>query len=361
MNSSRLSQEMERLPALLEQELQAFFHRQKERYEYGDLFEPIFFDMCEFVGRKGKRIRPLLFLLTYRALGGGKDLADRTLTQAALSLELLHAFVLVHDDLIDRSEKRRGLPTFHKLVEQRQGRLGGAERTGQGVALVVGDLLFALAVETLQQSSFSPESRQQALGKLLSYVTDTGVGEIFDILLGPRDIGRVSREDIEKTYLLKTTRYTFEAPCVIGAILAGASPEKAEDLAKVMEPLGLAFQIQNDLLEFSHFDSRDQLLPTDLLEGKKTLLIHEAYQRLGEVDRSFLQMCLHSPARNEASISKVQDLLRKSGAIQTMQERCTSLFAEANEQLAQSHLGSEEREGIARAIEWVRQSVRVGG
>jgi geranylgeranyl diphosphate synthase type I len=94
--------------------MQGFFHRQKERYEYGDLFEPIFFDMCEFVGRKGKRIRPLLFLLTYRALGGNKSWGDKSLIQAALSLELLHACGLVHVYLIDRSEKRRGLPTFSR-------------------------------------------------------------------------------------------------------------------------------------------------------------------------------------------------------------------------------------------------------
>lgn len=358
MNSPITQAEVEHLPARLEQELQAFFHRQKERYEYGDLFEAIFFDMCEFVGRKGKRIRPLLFQLTYRALGGNKPLEDHAVLQAALSLELLHAFVLVHDDLIDRSEKRRGLPTFHKLVEQRQGRLSNAERTGQGVALVVGDLLFALSVETLQQTTFPEPSRSQALAKMLSYVTDTGVGEIFDILLGSRDIGRVSREEIERTYLLKTTRYTFEAPCVMGAILAGAAPEKAEDLAAVMEPLGLAFQIQNDLLEFSHFHSQDQLLPTDLLEGKKTLLIQEAYERLGEVDQSFLQMCLQTPARNEASISKVQDLLRKSGAIRAMQERCENLFGEATQRLAQSHLSPHEQDSISQAIRWIRQSVR---
>jgi geranylgeranyl diphosphate synthase type I len=235
-----------------------------------------------------------------------------------------------------------------------------AERTGQGVALVVGDLLFALSVETLLQSSFDVGPRQQALGKLLSYVTDTGVGEIFDILLGSRDIGRVTREEIELTYLLKTTRYTFEAPCVIGALLAGASPEKAEDLAKVMEPLGLAFQIQNDLLEVSHLDGKDQLLPTDLMEGKKTLLIHEAYQRLGEVDRSFLQMCFHSAVRSEASISKVQDLLRKSGAIQVMQERCRVLFEQSNRLLLESHLSREEQASISEAIAWVRQTVRLG-
>ena len=351
--------DMESMPSLLEQELQAFFHRQKERYDYGDLFEAVFFDMCEYVGRKGKRIRPLLFLLTYRALGGRKALVDKSLLQAAISLELLHAFVLVHDDLIDRSEKRRGLPTFHKLVEQRQGRLSDAERTGQGVALVVGDLLFALAMETLQQGSLGEKEESQALRKFLSYVTDTGVGEIFDILLGSRDISRVTREDIERTYFLKTTRYTFEAPCVLAAILAGATPEKAEDLASVMEPLGLAFQIQNDLLEFSHLDGRDQLLPTDLLEGKKTLLVREAYERLEETDRSFLQMCLHAPSRNEASISKVQDLLRKSGALAAMQDRCAQLFQEATDRLLRSHLETHEQEAITQAIQWVRQSVRV--
>ena len=145
---------------------------------------------------------------------------------------------------------------------------------------------------------------------------------------------------------------------MLGAILAGASAEKQEDLAAVMEPLGLAFQIQNDLLEFSHFDSRDQLLPTDLLEGKKTLLVREAYERLGEVDRSFLQMCLQNPARNEASISKVQDLIRKSGAISAMQERCRALFEEASQKLAGSHLTTAERDSLSQAIGWVRQSVR---
>jgi geranylgeranyl pyrophosphate synthase len=124
--------------------------------------------------------------------------------------------------------------------------------------------------------------------------------------------------------------------------------------------LGLAFQIQNDLQEISHLDGKDQLLPTDLLEGKKTLLIHEAYQRLGEVDRSFLQMCFHSTARSEASISKVQDLLRKSGAIQAMQERCRNLFEQSSEMLAASQLTHDEKASIAEAITWVRQTVRLG-
>ena len=82
---------------------------------------------------------------------------------------------------------------------------------------------------------------------------------------------------------------------------------------------------------------------------------------MGEVDRSFLQMCLQASTRNESSISKVQDLLRKSGAIQAMQERCATLFQEANQHLAESHLTLGEQESITQAIGWIRQSVRLGG
>ena len=78
------------------------------------------------------------------------------------------------------------------------------------------------------------------------------------------------------------------------------------------------------------------------------------------MDRSFLQMCFHSSARSEASISKVQDLLRKSGAIQAMQEKCRSLFEESNRLLAESHLTPTEQASISEAIDWVRQTVRLG-
>lgn len=86
--------------------------------------------------------------------------------------------------------------------------------------------------------------------------------------------------------------------------------------------------------------------------------MREAYERLGEVDRSFLQMCLQNPTRNEASISKVQDLIRKSGAIPAVQERCRALFEEASGQLTDSHLNPSEQESVSQAIGWIRQSVR---
>src|SRR3984957_7954511 len=140
---SQLRAELQQAPSLFENFLARFFQENAERYAYGELFEPLYLDITEFVARRGKRIRPMLLLGSYRIFGGDRSFEDNSLLRAALSLELLHSFILIHDDVIDQSERRRGLPTFHKLVEERLGRLDDAPRIGANVAMVVGDLVFA--------------------------------------------------------------------------------------------------------------------------------------------------------------------------------------------------------------------------
>lgn len=342
--------ELQQAPALFEEFLARFLHEQAERYAYGDLFEPLFLDMTEFVGRRGKRIRPLLFLGAYRIFGGERPLQNDGLLRAALSLELLHAFILVHDDVIDRSERRRGLSTLHKLIEERLGRIDGAARTGENVALVVGDMLFALAVETLRSADFPAERRDAALGQFLRYITDTGAGEVYDILLGTRDIGRVAEEEILRMYTLKTTRYTFEAPLVLGALLAGAGAEALAELSRLIEPVGLAFQIQNDLIEYRKFKGVNRLRQTDLLEGKKTLLLKVAYDQLSDLDRSFLQLCLGTSTSNDTSVSKIEQLIDKSGAVELLTTRMNELFRAAEAEVAGCALTAEQQAGFRDLI-----------
>jgi geranylgeranyl diphosphate synthase type I len=350
MATSAFRTELQQAPALFEAFLARFFHDQAERYAYGELFEPLYLDMTEFVGRRGKRIRPLLLMGTYRVFGGERPLDDVALLRAALSLELLHAFILVHDDVIDRSERRRGLSTLHKLIEDRLGKLDGAARTGENVALVVGDMLFALALETLRSADFPAPRRDAALGQMLRYITDTGAGEIYDILLGTRDIERVSEEDISLMYTLKTTRYTFEAPLVLGALLAGAEAEALAELSRLIEPVGLAFQIQNDLIEYQKFKGVNRLRQTDLLEGKKTLLLRAAYDHLGDLDRSFLQLCLSTRTSNDTSVSKIEQLIDKSGAVALLTTRMNELFRAAEADVAGSSLTTDQKAGFRDLI-----------
>jgi geranylgeranyl diphosphate synthase, type I len=311
--------------------------------------------------RRGKRIRPMLFLASYRLFGGDRPLTSPAVLQAAASLELLHTFILIHDDVIDRSETRRGLPTFHKLMEVQLGKLTERERSGQNLALVLGDMLFALAIDTMVCADLDPARRQIAVRKLLQYVADTGCGETYDILLGARDISRVLEAEIEQMYALKTTRYTFEAPLVLGAILAGAEEAAVAELVRVAEPLGLAFQIQNDLQEFSHFDPLDRAMQTDLLEGKKTMLVRVAYDRLSELDRSFFQLCLQAPSVKDSSIIKIKELVDKSGAVAVLQARQVKLLQEAEEILKTPALKEEQRQGVRDIMELIRQTIQGHG
>src|ERR1700677_2328361 len=183
-SASLLAAELQRAPSSFEIFLARFFQENAERYAYGDLFEPLYLDMTEFVARRGKRIRPMLMLGSYRIFGGDRPFDNNSLLRAAFSLELLHSFILIHDDVIDQSERRRRLPTFHKLVEERLGKIDSAARVGENVAVVVGDILFAMAVDTLRSTDFPPAVRDAALAHFLRYITDTGAGEIFDVLMG---------------------------------------------------------------------------------------------------------------------------------------------------------------------------------
>jgi geranylgeranyl diphosphate synthase, type I len=359
--ASSLHAGLQQASSLFENFLAHFFEENAERYAYGDLFEPLYLDMTEFVTRRGKRIRPMLLLASYRIFGGDRSFDDRSLLRAALSLELLHGFILIHDDVIDQSERRRRLPTFHKLVEERLGKSNDAARVGENVAVVIGDILFAMAVDTLRSTDFDPAVRDAALSHFLRYITDTGAGEVYDILLGTRDIARVEEADITRMYTLKTTRYTFEAPLVLGALLSGAGEDLLRELAELIEPIGLAFQIQNDLIEYHQFKGIDRLRQTDILEGKKTLLLRAAYDRLSDVDRSFLQLCLSTRTSNDASVSKIEQLIDKSGAVGLLSQQMETLFQQAETALVNSSFTPAQRDGLRESFSLIRQQTQHTG
>lgn len=339
--------------------MQDYFQRRKPDYDYGQWFESLYFDICEFTGRKGKRIRPMLLITGYHTFGGEKPVTDPAVLQSAMAMELLHSFILMHDDVIDRSELRRGQPTFHKLSQRRLEPYEDSQRHGESIAIVSGDMMFTMAMEAMLDTDFPAELRIKAQKMFLKYAADTGAGEIYDIVLGSRDVSRVTAEEIEEMYYLKTTRYTFEAPCVMGAVLAGASEEKIQAIRDFVRPLGLAFQIDNDLLEFRHLDKEITAFPTDLLEGKKTLLVRETFESLDEVDRSFFQMCLGSERQTESTLVKIYDLIRKSGSLDRLALRTRELFEESEHLLESGGFTEKEAATLRHAVQGVKSQIKV--
>jgi len=328
-------------------------HRMSELFQDG--LEPLYSDLTEFVRRKGKRIRPLIFLLTYQVLNGKSRTSQQDLIQTAAALELFHAFILVHDDVIDRSEQRRGKPTLHKLIERRIGLVKDGARSGMNISIVMGDLLFALACETILKTRLSAERKESLLHEFLDCVSETGAGEMYDILHSGCEINRVSLDHIRRTYFLKTTKYTFECPMILGAKLAGVSPACVKSLRAFAHPIGLAFQIQNDLVEFMQGDTAGRMMITDFLEGKKTLLLRYAYDRVGKVDQLFLQTCFDAKRLTTQATQRIRLLIVQSGAFSDLQRQVEVLFDDAEQTLTLSDFTYQQQEGLKELLRCMRQ------
>ncbi|HQP92119.1 MAG TPA: polyprenyl synthetase family protein, partial [Candidatus Omnitrophota bacterium] len=173
----------------------------------------------EFVMRPGKRIRPLLYILSYKGYCGKKASPERALFESAAAIELLHDYMLIHDDVIDNSDLRRGKPTLHKMFDKKI-RLEAGQKIGTSLAIVSGDILFALGIESFLKVKEDPARKEKALIKLIETAAYTGAGEFIDVVSGFKDIRELSEKDVFLIYTLKTAKYTFECPLLMGAILA---------------------------------------------------------------------------------------------------------------------------------------------
>ena len=158
----------------------------------------------EFVQRKGKRIRPLLFVVAY--LGFAKKEAPGLYT-SALSLELLHDFMLVHDDIIDKSDIRRGKPSLHRMFNAYLSRYKNLKFSGQDLAIVAGDVMYAIAIHAFLAIKENMPRKEMALKKFIRAAIYTGSGEFIELLCGIKDIANTSRQDIYNIYDFKTANY----------------------------------------------------------------------------------------------------------------------------------------------------------
>ena len=181
----------------------------------------------------GRRIRPLLLVLGHAAGGGRIEDA----LPAAAGLELFHTFALIHDDVMDEEDERRGVPATPRWFAARE---PGGERLGRSVAILVGDLAFALAVDLVLSTPLPAERVLRAARRLRSMSLATAAGQYLD-LRGDAEAGAVAA--------LKTGVYTVETPLAIGAELAGAPDATIDRLAALARPAGVAFQLLDDVAD----------------------------------------------------------------------------------------------------------------
>lgn len=322
-----------------------------ERARWGgfdaDLVEPID-EIARLVLAGGKRLRPAFAHWGFIA-AGGDPLAER-IVDAGGALELLHAFALFHDDVMDGSTTRRGAPTTHHVAigrHETDGWDGEARRFGEGVAILVGDLAFVYADLLLQGAS------PAVWGLWHELRIELNIGQYLDI------VGSVRRErrydKASRICRYKSGKYTIERPLHLGALLADDERGAAllEPLSGYGLPLGDAFQMRDDVLgAFGDTAVTGKPVGDDLREGKPTPLMALATERATPAQLSVLDR-VGRPDLTDTHVAAIQQVIVECGALAELEQRITSLTDQALAALDQAPIDTSARDELRHLAAYV--------
>lgn len=290
--------------------------------------------------RGGKRFRPALALAAYRAIDDQAH--EMPALEAGVALELLQTYLLVHDDFMDGDELRRGGPAVHVMLE----RHFGSKAKGQASAILAGDWAAALALEALAGVDVSKERLTRAFAIFARIQQDAIQGQQLDIAGRP--------ESVEAMLDLKTGSYTVRGPLLLGSALAGASSEQMRVLERFARPLGIAFQLRDDLLgAFGTPGATGKPIGSDVRAGKPTLLATLAAENADASQRAFLDGTLGNRDASDEEVREVIAIYESSGARAEVERRLAVLVNEAIAELDRSTLTARGRlclVGAARAL-----------
>lgn len=264
--------DVERFRARVEAELRrsvAARRRDLERRDPGAVF--LVEELIRLLDAGGSRLRPVCCYLGFRA-GGGTDGAP--IARAAAALELLHLMALVHDDVMDDAKERRGVATSHRQLAERARELGrdDPDHVGRSLAILVGDLAWVCADLLFGEAGFAPARLARALERYHRMRLDMAAGQALDVL-GAGEPSRVAA--------LKGGSYSIVGPLLVGAALAGASPDVERALEAVGTPLGTAFQLRDDLRDGDVAPGVDRSTVTALVERARASLARAPFDPTG--------------------------------------------------------------------------------
>jgi geranylgeranyl diphosphate synthase type I len=290
-----------------------------------------------FILDGGKRIRAAFTYYGYRAAGGE---GGESISFASAAIEILHNFFLIHDDIVDKSDLRRGSPTIHaryKQIYKSKGLISNFNNREidlpASMAIINGDICCALAYEALVESGFQPDRILQVLKIMYEIVKSTAVGELLDIVKATSK--KAVEEEVLKIHYLKTAKYTVEGPLRIGAILHGTTRDVLESLSGYAIPVGTAFQIHDDMLGI--FGTEEQVgksVGSDIREGKQTLLTVKALENASPSQRKRLEYFIGNPDITGADMEEIKRIIKDTGALDYSQKKEISLSEEGKRALS---------------------------
>ncbi|ANC29984.1 polyprenyl synthetase family protein [Isoptericola dokdonensis] len=301
----------------------------------------------------GKRLRAAFCYWSFRAHGGAASGPQRdAVVRMGAALELFQAAALLHDDVMDASDTRRGLPTAHRVFEARhveRGWSGDAGRFGVAAAILLGDLCLVAAhrESAAALDALPPEVARRARELFDAMTSEVVVGQYLDVLVQAEPWGTDPATDEARARTVlraKSARYSVERPLVLGAVLAGAGDDAVKAMGAVGLPLGEAFQLRDDVLGvFGDPAVTGKPAGDDLREGKHTVLVARTLAGSGDADRAELTARLGDPDLTAEDVAALRALVVGSGALDGVERLVEELTAEALDALSAAELTTEGR------------------
>lgn len=325
---SRLG-DLAQLRSRINQALADFLARQRERMAtiHPDT-GPVAEALETFVLGGGKRLRPAFAYWGYRG-AGGPDSEQLVATVAAL--EFVQASALIHDDLMDASDTRRGEPAVHRrfaALHRRSGWQGPAESFGAAAAILLGDLCLVWSDELSHVGGLPPQVLARARSVFDEMRTEVTIGQYLDVLT--QATGDTTRERASLVARFKAAKYTVERPLLWGAALAGAAPAVAQAYSGYGLPLGEAFQLRDDVLGVFGDPARTgKPAGEDLREGKRTYLVAVAFEQADPSAGKELAAGLGDPELDGTALERLREIITDSGALAQTERRIATLTSEA--------------------------------
>lgn len=311
--------------------------------------------LTDFVLGGGKRVRPAFAWQGWLGAGGAEGrFAQQESAEAVLaavsSLELIQACALIHDDIIDDADTRRGAPTIHKVFEAKHAANdwhGSADRFGISAAILIGDVALSWADDMLHTSGLTPAALVRALEPWRAMRTEVLGGQLLDITAEASRDSRVGTA--EKVNLFKTAAYTIERPLHIGAAIAGAPAELIEAYRSFGRDIGVAFQLRDDQLGvFGDPEVTGKPAGDDLREGKRTVLVGEAlslYRDSAPEKARFIDERL-GEVKSASDIAELRDLIAESGAADAVEREIDRLTSRAFATIEAADLPAQYRDNL---------------
>jgi geranylgeranyl diphosphate synthase type I len=298
----------------------------------------------------GKRLRPALLYYAYLASGGKRTQAAK---EASLSIELIHSFLLIHDDIMDQDDRRHGVDTINRKYEkiaQRYFKNKDSNHFGKSMAIVIGDFCFTMANKALFKSDFKPTIVLEALNKLQDIVYEVIQGQIRDFKVSFR--GRATEAEIMKIQEAKTAYYTFDGPIQLGCILARNKDTKTlKYFTDYSLAMGKAFQIRDDILGiFGDEKTIGKPVGSDIVEGKRTLLTNYIVKNGSRKEKKVMESLLGKQTLSKDELRRFRKIVENSGSLAYSKKRGNDMVKEALRSLSKVDFKNEEAEIFFRGI-----------